>query len=192
MKGIIEGLLFVSGDDGIDARQIADVTEEKIDRVVALIEEMKVEFRTAHRGIQIVEVAGSYQLTTLQAHVPYFERLAYSPSSATLSQAALETLAIVAYKQPITRVEIEEIRGVRSERALTTLVNKALIKEAGRAEGAGRPILYGTTKSFLDYFGLRDLEDLPPLAEDFSLQEMKEEVDLFNVQPIVDDEESMR
>lgn len=113
------------------------------------------------RGLQLVRIAGHYQLATLSEHAPYFEKLAYSPARASLSQAALETLAIVAYRQPITRVEIEEIRGVKSERAIHTLVNKELIEEKGRAEAIGRPILYGTTKSFLDYFGLGSLADLP-------------------------------
>ena len=83
----------------------------------------------------------------------------------TLSQAALETLAIISYKQPITRIEIEDIRGVKTERPLQTLTAKGLIKEVGRANGAGRAILYGTTKEFLDYFGLKDINELPPLAE---------------------------
>lgn len=101
-----------------------------------------------------------------------------SPHASTLSQAALETLAIIAYKQPITRAEIEEIRGVKTERPLHTLSAKALIKEVGRAEGAGRAILYGTTKEFLDHFGLKNIGELPPLTEkeeEFN----QEEADLF-------------
>jgi segregation and condensation protein B len=137
------------------------VLELSTDVVRNLIADLQRDFRNNKRGLQIVELAGTYQLTTLPAHAPYFERLAYSPSRSSLSQAALETLAIVAYKQPITRVEIEEIRGVKAERALHTLVAKDLIKEVDRADAPGRPILYGTTKPFLDYFALGTIEELP-------------------------------
>jgi len=179
IKSVIEGLLFVSGDEGIDAKQIAEILELEKDVIVDLIEDMKSDFKRMKRGMQIVEVAGFYQLTTLQEHAPYFEKLAYSPTSSTLSQAALETLAIIAYKQPIARAEVEEIRGVKCEKAITTLINKLLIKEVGRAEGTGRAILYGTTREFLEYFGLRELGELPPLSEEFDMEQVKEEADLF-------------
>jgi segregation and condensation protein B len=174
MKSVIEGLLFASGDEGLDAKQLAEVLE--IDPLLAsdLVLELRDELKRAGRGIQIVEVAGAFQLTTIAEHAPYFERLAYSPSRSSLSQAALETLSIIAYKQPITRVEIEDIRGVKSDRALHTLGGKDLIEETGRAEAVGRPILYGTTKQFLDYFGLSSLRELPEsssLQGDFDLEE---------------------
>ncbi|MFD0694887.1 SMC-Scp complex subunit ScpB [Paenibacillus sp. GCM10027628] len=161
MKSIIEGLLFASGDEGLDAKQLAEVLELDVHLVHDLVREMKTDFKRKGRGIQIVEVAGAYQLTTLAEHAPYFERLAYSPSRSSLSQAALETLSIIAYKQPITRVEIEEIRGVKCDRALQTLTAKDLIEEVGRAEAVGRPILYGTSKQFLEYFGLSSIQELP-------------------------------
>ncbi|HEY0829085.1 MAG TPA: SMC-Scp complex subunit ScpB, partial [Bacilli bacterium] len=164
MKSIIEGLLFVSGDEGMDGKQIAEVLEKEINVVMDAIQDMRNDYKLASRGIQILEIAGAYQLTTLPWHAPFFERLAFSPSRATLSQAALETLAIVTYKQPITRVEIEEIRGVKTDRALHTLAAKELIKEVGRGEAVGRPILYGTTKQFLDYFALKNLQELPESA----------------------------
>lgn len=140
---------------------------------------MKSSFERAERGLQIVQIAGNYQLATLPEHAPYFERLAYSPSRSSLSQAALEALSIIAYRQPITRVEIEEIRGVKSERAIHTLVNKDLIEEVGRADAIGRPILYGTTKAFLDYFGLASLDDLPDLADFESPEQLEEETQLL-------------
>jgi segregation and condensation protein B len=161
MKSVIEGLLFVAGDEGLDVKQLAEVLEQDAEFIRELLAELQADFRHGNRGLQIVELAGTYQLTTLPAHAPYFERLAYSPSRSSLSQAALETLAIVAYKQPITRVEIEEIRGVKAERALQTLVAKELIKEVDRADAPGRPILYGTTKPFLDYFALGNIAELP-------------------------------
>ncbi|MGQ3477499.1 SMC-Scp complex subunit ScpB [Paenibacillus sp. TY11] len=161
LKSIIEGLLFLAGEEGLSTKQIADIVEQQQELVEKCLEDMKHDMEQGGRGLQLVRIAGHYQLATLPEHAPYFEKLAYSPARASLSQAALETLAIVAYRQPITRVEIEEIRGVKSERAIHTLVNKELIEEKGRAEAIGRPILYGTTKSFLDYFGLGSLADLP-------------------------------
>jgi segregation and condensation protein B len=175
LKGVIEGLLFISGDEGIDAKQISEIIEVPEDTVVDLIEDMKADFRRSGRGIQIVEVAKAYQLTTLPEHIPYFEKLASAPNQSTLSQAALETLAIIAYKQPITRSEIEEIRGVKCEKALNTLLSKQLIREAGRAEGVGRPILYATTKEFLEHFGLRQLNDLPEPPVNLNIEEARME-----------------
>ncbi|GEB32661.1 MULTISPECIES: SMC-Scp complex subunit ScpB [Brevibacillus] len=175
LKGVIEGLLFISGDEGIDAKEISEIVEVSEEEVVDLIEDMKADFRRAGRGVQIVEVAKAYQLTTLPEHVPYFERLATSPGQSTLSQAALETLAIIAYKQPLTRSEIEEIRGVKCEKALNTLLSKQLIREAGRAEGIGRPILYATTKEFLEHFGLREIADLPEPPVNLDIEEVRME-----------------
>ena len=155
------------GDEGITTKQIAEVTGQEAQVVTEALSELRKSMVKNKRGIRIAEVAGAYRLTTNPDHAIYFERLAHSPSRASLSQAALETLSIVAYRQPITRVEIEEIRGVKTDRALHTLVGKDLIEEVGRAEAIGRPILYGTTKAFLDYFGLSDLNALPePAAMD--------------------------
>ncbi len=138
LKSIIEGLLFLAGEEGLSAKQIADIVEQQQELVEKSLEDMKQDMEQGGRGLQIVRIAGHYQLATLSEHAPYFEKLAYSPARASLSQAALETLAIVAYRQPITRVEIEDIRGVKSERAIHTLVNKELIEEKGRAEAIGR------------------------------------------------------
>lgn len=179
MKSIVEGLLFIVGDEGIDIKQIADVLQISEIVAVEVIEELKNGYAQEARGIDLVEVAGVYQLTTKREHAEYFKRLVESPTSSTLSQAALETLAIIAYKQPITRAEIEEIRGVKTERPLTTLMSKSLIKEVGRAEGTGRAYLYGTTKDFLEYFGLKTLDELPPLPEKLDEAEIQEEADLF-------------
>ncbi|MBO2945067.1 SMC-Scp complex subunit ScpB [Paenibacillus sp. F411] len=161
LKSLIEGLLFLSGEEGLSVKQLAEITEQSAKRITDALEELKADCEAGGRGLQIVRIAGSYKLATRAEHAEYFERLAYSPSRSSLSQAALETLAIVAYRQPITRVEIEEIRGVKAERAIQTLSNKGLIVEVGRAEAIGRPILYGTTKAFLDYFGLGSIQDLP-------------------------------
>jgi segregation and condensation protein B len=144
---------------------MAEVVEMNPEVVQDVLMDLQQDFVRDGRGLRIAEVAGGFRLTTVTEHAPFFEKLAYSPSRTSLSQAALETLSIVAYRQPITRIEIEEIRGVKAERALHTLVAKDLIEEIGRADALGRPILYGTTKSFLDYFGLSALDQLPdPVA----------------------------
>jgi segregation and condensation protein B len=179
MKSVIEGLLFVAGDEGLEVKHLAEVLEVDKAQVIQWIQEMISEYREQERGLQIIEIAESYQLTTLPDHAPYFQRLAYSPSHSTLSQASLETLSIVAYKQPLTRIEIEEIRGVRCEKPIQTLVAKGLIQEVGRAEVVGRPILYGTTKDFLEYFGLRSLGDLPPAPTFLSSEDVEEEAKLL-------------
>lgn len=179
VKSIIEGLLFVAGDEGIEVKQIASIIQMDVRTVGDLIDDMQGDYKRENRGIQIVQFGTAYQLTTLPEHAIYFERLVASSTHSTLSQAALETLAIVAYKQPITKVEIEEIRGVRSERAINKLISRELIKEAGRLETVGRPILYGTTKEFLDYFGLKSLDELPS-PPDFSNLEEEESLLLFH------------
>jgi segregation and condensation protein B len=178
-KAIIEGLLFAAGDEGLTNKQLSAVLEIHMETVDDILNEMKVDYEKEGRGIRIIEIAGTFQLATKKEHAPYFKKLTEAPSSSTLSQAALETLAIVAYKQPITRAEIEEIRGVKTERPLQTLGSKMLVKEVGRVEGTGRAILYGTTKEFLDYFGLKSIEELPPLPENTSEEYVQEEADLF-------------
>lgn len=179
LKSIIEGLLFLAGDEGLTVKQLAEVLDQRSEVITDALKDMKRSFKKAERGLQIISIAGGYQLATLPDHAPYFEKLAYSPSRSSLSQAALETLSIVAYRQPITRIEVEEIRGVKSERAIHTLVNKDLIEEVGRAEAIGRPILYGTTKAFLDYFGLGSLVDLPAMDQFENTENLEEETQLL-------------
>lgn len=179
LKSIIEGLLFLAGEEGITMKQFVEVTEQRKELINEAIEEMQISFKREGRGLQILQIAGHYQLATLPEHAPYFERFAYSPSRSPLSQAALEVLSIVAYRQPITRVAIEEIRGVKSERAIHTLSNRDLIEEVGRAEAIGRPILYGTTKAFLDYFGMASLADLPDMSQIESSDQLEEETGLL-------------
>lgn len=165
LKSIIEGLLFMAGDEGLTKRQLADIMEIDAEFALELVYDLQRDLEREGRGVQIAEVASAFRMTTHPGHMPYFERMAYTPTRSQLSQAALETLSIVAYRQPITRVEIEEIRGVKCDRAIQSLVAKDLIEEVGRAEAIGRPILYGTTKSFLDYFGLASIRDLPEPKE---------------------------
>lgn len=171
IKSIIEGLLFAVGDDGITNNQMAEIIELDVETINDIIDDMINNCKRESRGFQIIQTADSFQLTTLPEHAKYFEKLVYSPNNSTLSQASLETLGIIAYKQPVTKADIEEIRGVQSERAIKTLLSKELIKENGRLDAIGRPIIYGTTNEFLDYFGLKNLKELPPLAEQIELDE---------------------
>ncbi|WP_425440568.1 SMC-Scp complex subunit ScpB [Planifilum fimeticola] len=161
MRAVIEGLLFAAGDEGLHPRELAEILEVDVQTVLDTVRRMQEEWKEAGRGLQIVEVAKVFQLTTLPEFAPYFERMARSPNRSQLSRAALETLAIIAYRQPITRAEIEEIRGVKCDKTIQSLQRKGLVKEVGRAEGVGRPILYGTTREFLEYFGLKHIEELP-------------------------------
>ncbi|WP_102275869.1 SMC-Scp complex subunit ScpB [Cytobacillus massiliigabonensis] len=179
-KGIVESLLFAAGDEGLTLKQIALVLEVEELQAEEIIKELMEDYRKDDiRGITVIELAGTFQLATKKENSAYLKRLVVTPQASTLSQAALETLAIIAYKQPITRAEIEEIRGVKTERPIQTLMAKALIKEAGRADGSGRAYLYGTTKEFLDYFGLKKIEELPPLPEKIDDDYFQDEADLF-------------
>ncbi len=172
--------MFAAGDEGLSLKQLAEVLEVDEFKASEIIENLRQEYdQNNQRGIMIVQLAGTFQLATKKENATYLKKLVDSPHTSTLSQAALETLAIIAYKQPITRTEIEEIRGVKTERPLHTLVSKVLIKEVGRAEGTGRAILYGTTKEFLDYFGLKSLKELPQLPDKDEEEFIQEEADLF-------------
>ncbi|MBO8176660.1 SMC-Scp complex subunit ScpB [Aeribacillus pallidus] len=179
-KGILESLLFAAGDEGLTLKQVCDVLEIESYQALDIIQQLQMDYENdRNRGIQLVEMAGVYQLVTKKENAVYLKKLVAEASHSSLSQAALETLAIIAYKQPITRMEIEDIRGVRTERPIQTLLSKGLIKEVGRSEGTGRAILYGTTKEFLDCFGLKDLDELPPLPEELEEEFVQEEADLF-------------
>lgn len=175
LKAIVEGLLFMAGQEGLSVEQISEITSCPTDMVIKVLHELRLDLQRSQRGVQLLDFASMYKLATLPEHAVYFEKMACSPTRATLSQASLETLAIVAYRQPITRVEIEDIRGVKSDRALQTLINRNLIAEVGRAEAIGRPILYGTTKSFLDYFGLSCITDLPDATRFEQTDEVEDE-----------------
>jgi len=163
LKGHIEALLFASGEPVSAARlaTIIDISEEHIELLIAqLIQEME----ETNRGLTIVAVAGGYQMCTKPHLAGVIEKLA-EVQAAKLSVAAMETLAIIAFRQPITRQEIESIRGVKADRVITTLLERCLIKEVGRKDALGRPILYGTTDEFLKCFGLKSLDELPSFSE---------------------------
>lgn len=175
----IESLLFVTGDEGLSSKQIENLTGATSIEVKEALEKLQDDYiKSKNRGIELKELAGTYQLISKKQNAETIQRLVENPTNQPLSQASLEVLAIVAYKQPITRIEIEDLRGVKSERPLHTLSLKGLIQEVGRAEGTGRAILYGTTKEFLNVFGLNDMNELPPLPETQGTEE-DDQTDLF-------------
>ncbi|GAB0166939.1 SMC-Scp complex subunit ScpB [Lysinibacillus sp. CTST325] len=179
LQSRIEALLFVVGDDGLTIKQLSQLLGEPDELVVQTMEVLKTTYEEdLTRGVTIKEIAGVYQLITKSDLADTIQRLVENPTAQSLSQASLEVLAIVAYKQPITRVAIEDLRGVKCERPIQTLVSRGLIKEVGRSEGTGRAILYGTTKEFLNYFGLNSIDEMPPLPEE-ELVEQEQETDLF-------------
>ena len=176
-QGILEGLLFVVGDDGLTLKQISELLDEDIDTCKEILLSLKQSYEAENRGIRISYLGDAFKLTTKKEHKDYYQKLIVNPNTNTLSQAALETLAIIAYNQPITRIEIDELRGVNNTWLLRKLVAKGLIKEVGKSTMPGRPNLYGTTSGFLDYFGLSTIKDLP------KIEPKKEERitgDLFN------------
>ncbi|AVM24457.1 SMC-Scp complex subunit ScpB [Bacillus pumilus] len=177
-KAILEALLYAAGDEGLTKKQLMSVLEVEEVALLDMMSAVKEEYQKQERGIELIEYADSYMLLTKKEYSIYLKKLVETPSKG-LSQAALEVLAIVSYKQPITRSEVEEIRGVKSERVLHSLVAKALLCEVGRADGPGRAILYGTTPTFLEQFGLKALDELPPLPENVEADGVQEEADLF-------------
>lgn len=184
---VIEALLFVAGNDGLSLEELSKLTNSTFDGVAANIEELALRYKNDETsGLFLIETANTYQIVTKSEYADYIKKYAQSPFSQTLSRPLLETLAIVAYKQPITRVEIEEIRGVQVASNLQKLRSRQLIDEVGRLDKPGKPLLYGTTDFFLDYFGANSLEELPQLTLEDDDDEM---ADLFfkNFQQSFDD-----
>ena len=166
LKPIIEALIYVS-EEPITSKQLAAILEdESTDDIQAAVEQLSAEFNSRGGGLELRQLAGGYRITTRPELSEYVRRYLKSQPSARLSLAALETLAVIAYKQPITIPEILEIRGVTSTSAIKTLLDRRLIVARGHKPVVGRPMLYGTSKEFLIHFGLNDLSELPNL-EDF-------------------------
>ena len=163
-KAVLEGLLFVVGEDGLSLDQISDVLDIKVDEAKELVKELKSDYESEERGLRIDFLGNKFKLTTKSEHKDYYSKLIENPTTNKLSQAALETLAIIAYNEPITRMKIDNLRGVSTVQIIRKLVAKGLIKESGRSDLPGRPILYETTDEFLDYFGLSSLDDLPDMS----------------------------
>ena len=166
---VLEGLLFVAGDDGISLEEASYILELERSAVRQLLDELKKRLEDENSGLELLLTASHYKLVTKASLKSYIEKYAVSPYSSQLSQASLETLAIIAYKQPVTRVDIESIRGVQSSGSIRNLLLRDLIDEAGRLETPGRPKLYKTTAYFMDYFGLESLDALPDASDLFDL-----------------------
>lgn len=177
---VIESLLFVSGDP-LELKDIASIIECSKEFTGDLLRQMMKKYDNDNsRGIKIVKLENKYQLVTQPNNGDFVQKLLKTNIRQSLSQAALETLAIIAYRQPITRVEIEEVRGVKCDRAIHTLADKKLIKESGRKEVPGRPILYVTSEEFLKYFDLENLNSLPKIEGfDDTNEDIVEELDYY-------------
>lgn len=163
MKKAVEALLFAHGQP-LSAAKISNLLEIPEESVLTLIAKLMEDMDNNDRGLTVIEVAGGFQLCTKPELISIVEKLAHVQEM-RLSSAAMETLAIIAFRQPITRQEIEAVRGVNADKMVSNLLERGFIKEMGRKEAIGRPILYGTTEQFLQCFGLKDLHDLPPLAD---------------------------
>jgi segregation and condensation protein B len=160
----VEALLFVS-DEPVSAARLARVLEIAPGEVESILADLAERYREMESGVQLREVAGGWRLYTHPAHHDVIERYVLSWDTRRLSQAALEAMAVVAYHQPVTRAGVNAVRGVNSEGVLASLIEKGLVRETGRDKNQGNAILYGTTRTFLEKFGLKDLSDLPPLEE---------------------------
>ncbi|MGH7257665.1 MAG: SMC-Scp complex subunit ScpB, partial [Nitrospiraceae bacterium] len=165
LRGILEALLFMSADPLPMNRMVSLLGAVSKQEVEQALISLKHEYEQEGRGLHLAEIAGGYRILTKPDYAPWIKRLEKVKAPPKLSRSALESLAIIAYKQPIVRAEIEQIRGVETSGVLRTLLERKLVRIVGRKEEPGRPILYGTTKFFLEHFGLRDLSQLPPLRE---------------------------
>jgi len=163
-KDILELLIFSSGEP-VTTSSLKEITGFPEEEIKLILDELIAEYNSRNGGIVIKEIAGGYQFVTNPEYGEWIKRFKKTANTSKLSMAALETLAIIAYKQPIIKAEIDEIRGVNSDGAIKTLLEKRLIKIVGKKEAPGRPFLYGTTKEFLQYFGLKDLTELPTLRD---------------------------
>jgi segregation and condensation protein B len=168
VKSIIEALLFAGSEPlkSSEIREAVDANGQLTDRGIrAMIDQLREEYRSSYRSFTIAEVAGGYRLQTLPEYAEWISKLRAAPAKRKLSAPALETLAIVAYRQPITKAEIEAIRGVNIDGVLENLADRELVETRGRKQAVGKPHLYVTTRKFLEHFGLRDLKDLPQIEE---------------------------
>ena len=159
LRATVESLLFITNEP-LTSSQIAELAEIEEDDVLDVLDWLQEDYSDASKGIAVMKLGDGYIMAIKQDYLPYVEKL-YRPQMSTLSMAALETLAIIAYKQPVTRGEVELIRGVKADKIVQNLIAKELIEEKGRKDAPGRPILYGTTRKFLQYFNIESLDQLP-------------------------------
>ncbi|MBQ1681610.1 MAG: SMC-Scp complex subunit ScpB [Agathobacter sp.] len=174
-KAIIEAILFTMGDS-VELEKIANAIELDKKETKRLLDEMKEELNQSQRGVDIIELDGSYQMCTKQEMYEYLIKIAKQPTKRQLTDVLLETLSIIAYKQPVTKSEIEKIRGVSCDHAVNKLVEYNLVCELGRLDAPGRPLLFGTTEEFLRSFGVHSIDELPVLSAD-QIEEFKAEAE---------------
>ena len=174
-EAAIEAILFTMGES-VEAEKIAVAIEHDVDTTVRIIHNMMDKYENEDRGIKIIELEGSFQLCTKEEYYDNLIRICSQPRRYTLTDAALETLSIIAYKQPVTKIEIEKIRGVNSDRSVNKLVELELVKEVGRLDAPGRPMLFGTTEEFLRTVGVGSIDELPVISEDM-VEQYKEEAE---------------
>lgn len=180
-KAIIEAILFTMGES-VELEKIANAIELDKKETKKIIDEMKKELDESDRGVAIIELEGAYQMCTKTDMYEYLIKIAKQPKKKVLTDVLLETLSIIAYKQPVTRVEIEKIRGVSCDHAVNKLVEYNLVCELGRLDAPGRPLLFGTTEEFLRSFGVHSIDELPILSP-VQLEEFKQEAEAeMNVQ----------
>lgn len=164
LKSVTEGILFVVGDDGVSLKELSEILGKEEKEVKEILTELRKDYESDNRGIRISFLGNTFKLTTKSEHKEFYERLVTDSKTYTLSDASLETLAIIAYNEPITRIKIDEIRGVSSGQIVRKLLARGFIKECGKEDTMGKPILYKTTDEFLDFFGLATKADLPKLS----------------------------
>lgn len=175
---VLEGALFIVGEEGLNINQVIKLLDIDIKEAKTLLEELVTQYEKDHRGITMALYGNNFKLTTKPEHKSYYQKLIEVKGSRELSTSALETLVIVAYNEPITRLKVDKLRGVSSVHIIRKLLAEDLLQEIGREDSPGRPILYQTSSDFLDYFGLTSLDELPKIVD--KKPELNEEKDLFN------------
>lgn len=175
LQAILEGLLFVVGDEGLTIKDICNILKIDEEEAKKVLKKLQDDYENDFRGIRISYLGESFKLTTKKEHKEYYENLIQKKDN-SLSQSQLEVLAIIAYNEPITRIEIDEIRGINSTYIIKKLLAKDLIKISGKSDLPGRPNMYKTTKEFLDCFGLSSMSDLPDILPD----KLEEDINLFS------------
>lgn len=172
---VLESILFAMGES-VEISKLAEVIEEDVKETKELLEKLRLKYKSEESGIELLELEDSYQLATKPGMYEYLVKIAKTPRKMTLSESVLETLSIIAYKQPVTRVEIENIRGVNCDYQINKLVEYNLVTELGRKDAPGRPLLFGTTEEFLRSFGVKSIKDLPEL-DTVRIEEFKAEAE---------------
>ena len=176
-KAVLEGILFIVGDEGTTIKEISNILEVNEEEVKDLLMQLKKDYESDDRGLRISYLGNAFKLTTKEEHKEYYEKLVIDTKTTNLSNAALEVLAVIAYNEPITRLKVDEIRGVNSSQIIRRLLARGFLKVCGKDDSIGKPNLYKTTNEFLDYFGLSSINDLPDII--YQSREENDNGDLY-------------